>query len=75
MDHFTCPVCNSNMVHGRAAVRKHTLAKMRWPFPSDRLFFRADNQDQGSETIIREGRSYDAYQCESCGALLIPQSR
>jgi hypothetical protein len=75
MDQLTCPICQSNMAHGRAAVRKNIAAKMNWPFPSDRLFFKADGENQKSETIIREGRAYEAYRCESCGALLIPQNR
>lgn len=75
MENLICPICKNEMKTGRAAIRKHIGAKMRWPFPSDRLFFKADGQEQRSETIVREGRSYEAYQCENCGALLIPQNR
>jgi hypothetical protein len=75
MDQFLCPICQSNMAPGRAAVRKNLPARLGWPFPSDRLFFKADGQDQKSATIVREGRSYVAYRCENCGALLIPQNR
>jgi phage-related protein len=44
---------------------------MNWPLASDRLFFKADDSDQKSETVIREGRSYEAYKCGGCGAVLV----
>jgi len=75
MEQYTCPICQSNLMRGRTAIRTHIGAKMRGPFPSDRLFFKADGANQKSETVIREGKSYEAYCCESCGALIIPKNR
>ena len=72
MDKITCSICGSEMKHGRAAIRKHIGAKMRWPFPSDRLFFMPDNGNPKSETVVREGRTYEAFKCVECGAVLLP---
>ena len=75
MDQINCPLCEKMMKRGRAAIRKHIGAKMRWPFPSDRLFFVPDDADPKSETVIREGRTYEAFKCVGCGAVLLPPGR
>ena len=71
MENKTCVLCGAGLVRGRAAVRKSLAAKLSWPFASDRLFFKADDGDQKSETVIREGMSYEAYKCGGCGAVLV----
>jgi hypothetical protein len=75
MESIICPLCESNMKHGRAAIRKHIGAKMRWPFPSDRLFFMPDDGNPKSETVVREGRAYEAFMCSNCGAVLLSSKR
>lgn len=73
MNPIVCPLCKNEMKPGRVAIRKNIGAKMRWPFPSDRLFFMPDDGNPKSETVAREGRAYEAYKCENCGAVLLPQ--
>ena len=73
MNIIACPLCQSEMKSGRAAIRKNIGAKLQWPFPSDRLFFMPDDGNPKSETVAREGRAYEAYKCKNCGAVLMPQ--
>lgn len=75
MDQKVCPICENDLKCGRVAVRKSIGAKLRWPWPSDRLFFKADEGDQRTETVIREGASYEAYKCSGCSAILITRNR
>ena len=74
MNTIVCPLCQSEMKPGRAAIRKHIGAKMRWPFPSDRVFFMPDGNQPKSETLMREGNTYRGYLCPECGAVLLPKS-
>jgi hypothetical protein len=71
----TCSLCGDKLVRGRVAVRKSLAAKLQWPFASDRLFFKPDGEGQGTETVIREGGSYEAFKCQGCQAVLITQNR
>jgi hypothetical protein len=75
MENILCSICGGNLVRGRAAVRKSIGAKLQWPFPSDRLFFKPDGVDQKSITILREGGSYEAFRCDGCGALVLTEKR
>ena len=75
MDNKTCSQCGGQMVFGRAAIRKNLAAKLSWPWASDRLFFKLEGKDQKSVGVIREGRSYQAYRCQDCGALLLTGER
>ena len=75
MDRLTCTICGSDMKPGRAALRKNIPAKLSWPFPSDRLFFKPDGGEQKSETVIREGQVYQAFKCDQCNAVLLTNRR
>ena len=75
MDSNLCSICGGKLVRGRAAVRKSVGAKLRWPFPSDRLFYKPDGDNQKSETILREGVSHEAFRCDECGAVLLTGKR
>ena len=70
MENKICPQCGGQMVYGRAAIRKNLAAKLQWPFASDRLFFKPQGENQKSMGVLYEGRSYQAYHCQDCGALL-----
>jgi hypothetical protein len=75
MENKLCPICGCKLVRGRAAVRKSIGAKLQWPFPSDRLFYKPDGEDQKSVTILREGVSHEAFRCNECGAMLLTGER
>lgn len=66
-----CSVCGGELVYGKVAIRKNVGAKLSWPFPSDRLFFKKDEGEPGTVTVIREGTSYEAYRCTRCEAVVV----
>jgi hypothetical protein len=70
-----CSLCGGDLLRGRAAVRKSVAAKLNWPFPSDRLFFKLDGDNQKSETILKEGVSYESFKCEQCGGVVLTGKR
>jgi len=71
MDNKICSLCGKELTRGRVAIRKSLPAKLSWPWAGDRLFFKADRDVQKAETVIREGGSYEAFKCLSCGAVLL----
>jgi len=75
MENKNCSECGGQMVYGRAAIRKNIAAKLSWPFASDRLFFKPQGEKQKSVGVLYEGKSYQAYRCENCGALLVTGER
>jgi len=75
MEKLTCSICGGNLLPGRVAVRKSIAAKLQWPFPSDRLFFKPQDETQKSETVLREGVSHRGYKCENCRAVLVTRER
>ena len=75
MSMLTCSKCGGNLQPGRVAVRKSIAAKLQWPFPSDRLFYKPQDENLKSETILREGVSHIGFRCDDCGAVLITRER
>lgn len=75
MDKLICPICGDDLLSCRVAIRKGLAAKLSWPWPSDRLFFKLDGSDQGTETVIREGASYRGYSCSGCGAVVVTRNK
>jgi predicted RNA-binding Zn-ribbon protein involved in translation (DUF1610 family) len=75
MDNKSCSLCGRKLVRGRAAIRKSLPAKLSWPWASDRLFYKPDGEDQKTETVIREGSSYEAFKCETCGSVLLTKHK
>jgi hypothetical protein len=75
MDKKNCPICEHELLYGRVAIRKGIAAKLRWPWPSDRLFFKYEGSDGGTETVIREGASYQGYMCSGCNAVVVTRKK
>jgi len=75
MEKYTCSICGGNLLPGRAAVRKSIVAKLQWPFPSDRLIYKGNGEGQKPVTILREGVSNIGYRCDECGVVLITMAR
>ena len=71
MKYYTCSLCGGELTRGRVAIRKSIAAKLSWPFPSDRLFFKPDKGESKSELVIQEGGSYEAFKCGACGSIMI----
>jgi predicted RNA-binding Zn-ribbon protein involved in translation (DUF1610 family) len=68
---YACSLCGGELARGRAAIRKSLAAKLSWPLASDRLFYKADKVESKSELVIREGGSYEAFKCGSCGSIML----
>ena len=75
MEKKSCSICGEELDRGRVAIRKSIAAKLSWPFASDRLFFKKDGGDQKSETVIREGVSYEGFKCSGCGAVVVTKAK
>jgi hypothetical protein len=75
VDKKVCSICGDELNRGRVAIRKSLGAKMQWPWASDRLFFKSDGGDQGTETVIREGASYEAFMCSGCGSVVVTRAK
>jgi DNA-directed RNA polymerase subunit RPC12/RpoP len=75
MDKYTCALCGGTLITGRVAIRKSVGAKMRWPFPSDRVFFKSQESEQKSVTVLREGVSHQGFMCEQCGAVVVTKEK
>jgi hypothetical protein len=75
MESVLCPICGREMEAGWVAVRKYIAARLRWPFYSDRLVFRGQGQTERTETVIREGRRFQAFKCLACEVFLVTRQR
>ena len=74
MNEKKCPLCESDMVRGRAAIKKSWIAWLSWPFERDRLEFISDRAAGITEIIARQDTDYEAFKCAQCGALLLTQN-
>ena len=75
MSAYDCSICGDKLDPGRVAIRKSFAAKLSWPWASDRLFFKKDGGDQNTESVIREGASYEAFMCSGCGAVVVTKTK
>lgn len=71
MEQTKCMQCGGQIQRGQAVISKSLFAWLRWPWASDRLDFASDGDDQNSETIIKQGSTFESFKCVQCGALLL----
>ena len=65
-----CPRCGSEMVHGEAFLDSTTLDSLLAGVSAQRLFFKADGQQDRHEVLAHGAVAY-AFRCPDCESVLV----
>jgi hypothetical protein len=69
-----CPKCQSEMIHGKAAVHSSLLGTLVVGFFWQRLWFYPDDENHEVRKVLASGRASPAWECVKCGAVVIEPS-
>ena len=66
----TCPRCSADMVHGEVFLDSTALDSLLAGVSAQRLFFRAEGQDDRNEVLAHGAVAY-AFRCPDCESVLV----